>query len=195
MESVVILTMIKLFLLISVINFSRISAVDRAHDENNVRNGAITADGSKGINDSENNNREVKNGIGFEPYIQEFEWAGNQKKYDFSDYGNKSDRYIASFKIDGFLWPETAGSRWAGKNGSILIGVKKPYYRIDKNPRIKGKVDLKMEGSIFGMQNRSIITISYDLRSEETYGRISTSISFYSFSYNITIPFGKNRLK
>ena len=187
----VILTVIKLFLLTSVINFSQISGVDRAHDGNNVKSDAIIADGSKGINDSENNNLEVKNEIGFEAYILEFERAGNQNKYDFSDYYYKYDRYIASIKIDKLLWPKTAGNRWAGKNGLILIGVKKPYYRIDRNPRVKGKVDLKMEGSIFGMENRGLITISYDLRSQDTYRRISTSISFYSFSYSIIIPFGK----
>ncbi len=99
------------------------------------------------------------------------------------------DRYIASISIDGLLRSALAGEHPPGKNGQILIGIKKPYYRLDRYLRVKGRVDLQMGFLIFGLESKGLISVIYDLRGKDTYRGVSTSLSFDSVIYRIVIPF------
>jgi hypothetical protein len=109
--------------------------------------------------------------------------------YPRNKSGLFSERYVASVKIDGILRSTSAEDRSAGGNGTILIGIKRPYYRIDKNPRVRGLVDLQMGGAIFGLESKGMISVFYDIKSRDEFREISTAISFNRFICRIIIPF------
>lgn len=101
-----------------------------------------------------------------------------------------TDRYIASISIGGLLRSAPAGENSTGKNGTIMVGIKKPYYRFDRYLRVRGRVDLQMGGSILGLENKGLISVVYDLRGRDTCRGVSTSLSFEGVIYRIVIPFG-----
>ena len=183
--------MVKLLLLTSVLILSQLTPGDRITDGEKDRADAIVGAGDETMENAATSNLIETKEYEFKGSMPDFVGPGDRGKYNLSDYGFRSVRYMASIRIDELLWPAKEGSRWAENKGSILIGVKKPYYRLYRFPYVKGKVDLQMAGSIFGMKNKGLITFAYDLRSRDASRRISTSISFDSFSYIITIPIGK----
>lgn len=115
---------------------------------------------------------------------------------DLSEYMadlNGERKYLASFGIVELLWPRRqVGGRYGG-NDLIMIGVKKPSYRLSKNPYIRGNLDFSLGGSLLGLENKGLITVSYQLKTADDLRRLSSSISFERFSFSINIPFGKSR--
>jgi hypothetical protein len=183
--------MVKLLLLTSVLILSQLTPGDRSTDGEKDKADAIVEAVDETIGNAANSNLIETKEFEFKGSMPDFAGPGDRDKYDLSDYGFRSVRYMASIRIDELLWPGKEGKRWAENKGSILIGIKKPYYRLYRFPYVKGKVDLQMAGSIFGMKNKGLISFSYDLRSKDASKRISTTISLDSFSYIITIPIGK----
>ncbi len=180
---------LKLILLASVFNLSQISAGDRIVQADGDPGKDMIVKSERGeADDSAGNDPYTNNETSFDNFSLKEKWDASRYAHDFS--GFYTERYMASIKIDGFLRSGPPGDNSARKNGLILIGLKKPYYRLDRNPHVNGRVDLQMAGSIFGVENRGSVSISYDLRSKDDYRRISTSLSFDSFLYRITIPFG-----
>ena len=186
--------MFKLLLMSSVFNFFQITAGDQAHAGNDdFKKDTIRMDENRGIRVSVSN-PEVNNQIAYDNYITKSEPSIRQNARNLSEfYYNKFDdcRYVAAIRIDELLWPAPRGDRWIGKNGLILFGFKRPYYRFSPYPYVKGGVDLRLRRSIFGIENSGLITLVYDIESTNTCRRILTSISFERFSYNLTISFGR----
>lgn len=111
---------------------------------------------------------------------------------DFSEYfiySKNAEKYLASVRITDLLWP---GNRREGQDagdGLIMVGVKRPYYSISRSPYIMGKLDFSVGGSFFGVENRGLITISYNLSAQRTFRELSSSVSIEYFSFSIRIPF------
>jgi hypothetical protein len=100
-----------------------------------------------------------------------------------------AEKYLASFRITDLLSP---GSQRPGRddgNGLIMIGVKKPFYSISRSPYIKGRLDFRLGGSFFGVENRGLIAITYYLRTEKTLRDLSSSVTIERLSFSVNFPF------
>ncbi|UCE66366.1 MAG: hypothetical protein JSU85_16245 [Candidatus Zixiibacteriota bacterium] len=185
---------INLILMVSFVNLSQISAGNRIVRENEVTGrDKIVKSEHREANDAIGNDTYADNETAHDEFSLKEKWDACRYARDFS--GFHPERYIASIKVDGLLRSGLRGGNSAGKNGLILIliGLKKPYYRIDRNPRVNGRVDLQISGSIFGVENAGLISFSYDFKGKDIYRRVSTSVSFNSFIYQIIIPIGPKR--
>lgn len=74
-------------------------------------------------------------------------------------------------------------------NDGIVFGVRKPYYRLGKNMRVAGTVDLKYSGSLAGIGNRAVVTVGYDLRKYRTDNGIRGDVSVVKIAFSLDIPF------
>jgi len=118
-------------------------------------------------------------------------YRGEMREY--SNSGSKAEKYMVSVDL-GELFGSGRRNEGSGNGGSsVMIGLKKPYYRISGAPFITGKLDLRLAGSLFGIENRGFITLSYDVRSERRLQQLSSKIAFEQISFAIYIPFGKRR--
>jgi hypothetical protein len=183
---------LKLILFSAVFYISQISAGDRIvrEDGDCDKDSFITSETGETYYSTEDDTAAVSK-AGYDDFSLKEKWDAPRYLPDFS--GSYTERYVASIKIDGLLGSGRPGAKPAAENGLILIGFKRPYYRLDRDPRLNGRVDLQMSGSIFGIENAGLISFSYDLRGRDIYRRVSTSVSFYSFIYRITIPLGPKR--
>ncbi|UCC80671.1 MAG: hypothetical protein JSW64_04735 [Candidatus Zixiibacteriota bacterium] len=180
---------LKLILLTSVFNLSQIPFEDRIVREDHDSGKEMVVKGESGeINRSVGNVLYADSMIVYDEFSLKAKW--DDRAYLRNLTGLFPERYVASISIDGLLRSAPAGKYSPGKNGQILIGIKKPYYRFDRYFLVRGKVDLQMGGSIFGLENKGLISVAYDLRGKNIYRGVSTSVSFDSVIYRIVIQFG-----
>jgi len=160
------------------------------------KEGTLAENESPATVDSDTSNLKIENKLGYKGRIPAETPADFEKNNDLSEYiiyGTDTEKYMASFGIAELLWPRHQGSGRAGRNDLLMIGVKKPYYKISQNPYIRGNLDFRLRGSLFGLENKGLITIAYHLRTANGLRELSSSVSFERFSFSINIPFGKSR--
>ncbi len=103
----------------------------------------------------------------------------------------RSDEYIASVDLGRLILP---GDEFDGVNnpvGRVMLGLKRPYYRLGKDMRLAGFLDLKVARSLAGLGNSATITFRYDFHRIHDEGSVKMSMSFVHISYKISIPFGR----
>jgi hypothetical protein len=103
----------------------------------------------------------------------------------------RSDEYIASVDLGRLILP---GDGFDGVNnpvGRVMLGLKRPYYRLGKDMRLAGFLDLKVARSLAGLGNSATITFRYDFHRIHDEGSVRMSMSFVHISYKISIPFGR----
>lgn len=109
------------------------------------------------------------------------------------DAGDSAGKYMISVDIGDLLWSGRRDEGGDGPGSSIMIGLKKPYYKISGAPFITGKLDFRLAGSLFGIENRGFITLSYDVRTERRLQQLSSKIAFEQISLALYFPFGNSR--
>lgn len=103
-----------------------------------------------------------------------------------SDYRVKSE-YVASLDLLEFLKPGKAGA-FDPVGTEVLFGLRRPYYRLGKDLRCAGVVDLRMSGSIGGCENSLTIAFGYDFRKEIGNGTFEAGVSLVKIGYLIKVP-------
>ncbi len=103
----------------------------------------------------------------------------------------RNDEYIASVDLGGLILPGNEFDRIKNPVGRVMLGLKRPYYRLGKDMRLAGFVDLKAAGSLAGLGNSATITFRYDFRRIHDERSFKMSMSFVHISYKISIPFGR----
>ena len=95
--------------------------------------------------------------------------------------------YIASVDIMNIIRP---GRVEDGHDNAaeLVFGVKRPYYRLGKNIRCAGVLDLKIAKSIAGCDNTLIIAFGYDIKKDIYNRTIDAGISLLNVGFKITIP-------
>jgi len=121
----------------------------------------------------------------------ELEYGGDLKGYH--DAGGSAGKYMVSVDLGELLWSGRRGEGGDSPESSFMIGLKKPYYRISGAPFITGRLDLRLAGSLFGIENRGFITLSYDVRTERRLRQLSSKIAFEQISFALYFPLGKRR--
>jgi len=121
----------------------------------------------------------------------DIKYRGDLREYFNS--GNGVEKYMVSVDLGDLLWSARHDEGSGNGRGFIMIGLKKPYYRISGAPFITGRLDLRLAGSFFGIENRGFITLSYDVRTESRLRQLSSKITFEQISFALYFPFGKRR--
>jgi hypothetical protein len=157
-----------------------------------VENGSSSADESPAITDANKNNLKLQNELGYNSHMESElrpEFGNGIDLSEYIIYSMDTEKYLASLRITDLLLP---GRQQPGRNdrkGLIMIGVKKPFYSISRSPYIKGRLDFRLGGSFFGIENKGLITIAYYLRTEKTLRGLSSSVSFERLSFSVNFPF------
>ncbi len=107
----------------------------------------------------------------------------------------KSDEYVASIDLGRLIWPGDEFDSMKNPVSRVMLGLKRPYYRLGEDMRLAGFVDLKAAGSLAGLGNSAIITFRYDLRRNHDERSLKMSMVFVHISYKISIPFGNRTEK
>lgn len=100
------------------------------------------------------------------------------------------DEYAASIDLGRLIWPKDAFDDMKNQSSRVMLGLKRPYYRLGEDMRLAGFVDLKAAGSLAGLGNSATITFRYDLHRIHDERSFKISMSFVHISYKISIPFG-----
>lgn len=101
-----------------------------------------------------------------------------------------SDKYAASIDLGRLIWPGDEFDGMKNPVSRVMLGLKRPYYRLGEDMRLAGFVDLKAAGSLAGLGNSATITFRYDLRRIHDERSFKISMSFVHISYKVSIPFG-----
>jgi hypothetical protein len=182
------LTALNLVLLVSAFSLLQIPSEQGSERSDTDSREAVLISRDAENSPSEERKSAADTGIRFENYPAKTKWPAPEFTDNFS--GSEPTRYIASVKLEDLLGFAPKGNHLQAKNNTILIGVKRPSYRLRGNPYVRGNIDLNMGASIFGVNNRGLVTVSYYLKSDESYSRISTTLSVVGFSYKFIIPLG-----
>ena len=155
-----------------------------------------TVEVDQGITDTDIGGLKIENKIvrGNLPWTDtspELEYGGASKGYH--DDGNSAGKYMVSVDLGELLWSGRREEGGESTGSSIMIGLKKPHYRISEAPFINGRLDLRLAGSLFGIENRGFITLSYDLRTERRLQQLSSKIAFEQIRFALYFPLGKKR--
>jgi hypothetical protein len=129
---------------------------------------------------------------GFAISRRQDDFYGRLETADLSDFDrDPADqyRYLVKLKIDRLFRPRRKIAFSSRDGNSVMIGVPKPYYRLSGNPYIKGKMDLRIEGSLLGIEGAGLITFGYDLKSDRIIRKISSSIFFDRIAYRLIMRF------
>ncbi len=102
----------------------------------------------------------------------------------------RGDDYVASIDLGRLIWPGDGFSETENPAGHVMLGIRRPYYRLDEDIRLAGLVDLNAGGSLAGLGNSATITFRYDLRKDHDGRSVKMSMFFVYVSYKISIPFG-----
>ena len=101
-----------------------------------------------------------------------------------------SNKYAASIDLGRLIWPGDEFDGMKNPVSRVMLGLKRPYYRLGEDMRLAGFVDLKAAGSLAGLGNSATITFRYDLRRIHDKRSFKISMSFVYISYKVSIPFG-----
>ncbi len=102
----------------------------------------------------------------------------------------KSNEYIASVDLGRLILPGDGVDNFENPAGYVMLGLKRPYYRLGEDMRFSGLVDLRAGWSLAGLGNSATITFRYDLRRNHDERSLKMSMFFVHISYKISIPFG-----
>ncbi|MEE9554753.1 MAG: hypothetical protein V3W18_10690 [candidate division Zixibacteria bacterium] len=101
---------------------------------------------------------------------------------------NVKTEYIAALDIGRILKPSGRDQQGESSSG-VFLGIRRPYYRIGREIRVVGTVDLKMTRPIRGIDNTLIIVLGYDLRKARFERSIDAGAAIVNIGYKISIPF------
>jgi hypothetical protein len=171
---------------------------EKSRAQFDTRSDDLQEDSSTAGNDPQDDNADghnltIENDIGYEKHMEREplpEFNDNNDLTEYYIHSPDSKKYLASIKIDRLFRPGREDVDRAGGSGLLMIGVKKPYYRLSRTPYIRGKLDFSLRGSFFGIENRGLITFSYSLESENRFKELSSSIFIERISFSINIPLG-----
>ncbi len=103
------------------------------------------------------------------------------------DFHTKSD-YIAMLDIGKFIKPGGRDQR-RGSIPEFFLGVRRPYYKIGRDLRVRGTIDLKMAHPVGGIDNALIIVFGYDFKKSRLDRSIDTKIAIVNIGFKISVPF------
>lgn len=106
------------------------------------------------------------------------------------DHDMRNDEYVASLDLAGLIWPKDGLGKTENLFGRVILGLKRPYYRLGEDIRLAGLVDLNAAGSVGGLGNSATVTFRYDFRRDDDHHSVRMSVFFVYISYKISIPFG-----
>lgn len=99
----------------------------------------------------------------------------------------KSD-YIATLDIGKLINPAGRDQR-RESIPEFFLGVRRPYYRIGRDLRVRGTIDLKMAHPVGGIDNTLIIAFGYDFKKSRLDRYIDTKIAIVNIGFRISLPF------
>ncbi len=106
------------------------------------------------------------------------------------DRDMRGDDYVASIDLGRLIWSGDGFGETENPAGHVMLGIRRPYYRLDEDIRLAGLVDLNAGGSLAGLGNLATITFRYDLRKDYDSRSVKMSMFFVYVSYKVSIPFG-----
>jgi len=95
--------------------------------------------------------------------------------------------YAARIDITWLFKPEHPLSEINSESG-IMLGLKKPYYRLFPDIRVIGTMDLRLNKEIAGIENTAVITIRYDFARPRTTGKYKSDLSIFNIVCKVSIP-------
>lgn len=108
------------------------------------------------------------------------------------DRDMNDDDYVASIDLGRLIWSGDGFGKTENPFGHVVLGLKRPYYRLGGDTRLVGLVDLNAAGSLAGLGNSVSITFRYDFRRDHDENSVKMSMFFVYVSYKINIPFGSS---
>jgi len=120
--------------------------------------------------------------------------SGNSRNFRMKKLRGKPRieyHYLAVINLADLFWGSHNNKKFNYNNNSLIIGFKKPSYRLSRCPRVRGSVDMRFEAIAAGLQNSTIITLGYDFRGSNSHYKFRSSFYLERVSLNVHIPFGE----
>ena len=178
---------LKLLLVISILSSSQVSSDERSIPITESTETGTVVEPEKAVhNETVGIATDLDLELKIDDKLHKYKWPDAEFIDDF--FGFEHKYYVASLRLEELLGYDSENRNSSPGRGSVLIGIRRPSYRLVGNPHVNGIIDLQMGASIFGLRNSGLISISYYLKSDDTYSHVSTTLSLVSFSYRFIIP-------
>ena len=97
--------------------------------------------------------------------------------------------YVATVDIGRMIPGLSKASRgWTDGEG-FTVGVKRPYYRIGSDMRLRGLIDFKLIHPLAAVSSSLVVSVKYDFRRYGTENEFRGEIGVSDIAYKIIIPF------
>lgn len=133
-------------------------------------------------------------GFDYEQYIMADNLLGDRSNFRMKKLRAKpriEHHYMAVINLANLFWSGLNGKIFNYNDNSLIIGFKKPFYKLSRYPRVRGSVDMRFKTIIAGLQNSAIITLAYDFRGSSSYYKFKSSFYLERVSLKMNIPFGE----
>lgn len=159
----------------------------------------INVGGNQGISDASSivGNSDIKNKT---PEVLAASQPGDsnhsldQEKFRKSlEYFARVDKsklnYVATLDLLNLLSSSKYESGPAHPGARVMLGIKRPYYRLGRDMRLAGAVDLKMNKSFAGFDNLATVILGYDFQKNHSERDIRMKMMILNVSFKMEIPF------
>jgi len=113
-----------------------------------------------------------------------------RKAWDISEpIDNSKSGYVATLNIIDLLSVGENPSRPRRPGTGMMLGIKRPYYRLGRDIRVVGTIDFKMNKALAGIDNLATVVFGYDLRKNKLDRTVKMDMMILNVSFRILIPF------
>lgn len=133
-------------------------------------------------------------GFDYEQFLLDDNLLGNRRNFRMKKLRGKpriEHHYMAVINLANLFWSDHNNKIFNYNSNSLIIGFKKPFYRLSRYPRVRGSVDMRFEATAAGLQNSAIITLAYDFEGSSSHYKFKSSFYLERVSLNVLIPFGE----
>jgi len=97
--------------------------------------------------------------------------------------------YIATIDIMDLTHEGKGAGKLDNNSLAAVVGLRRPYYKLGKDLRLAGSVDLKINRGIAGTLGGALITLGYDFRKNRYDPSIKTEFKILECSIKFSFPF------
>ena len=96
--------------------------------------------------------------------------------------------YVATIDLMKLVSSPENPSRLKRPDTGLMLGIRRPYYRLGRDIRVAGSIDFKFSGSLARFDNLATIIFGYDLRKNRIDRGMKMEFSILEISFKIAIP-------
>lgn len=117
------------------------------------------------------------------------DWDSYQRITEMIEVENVLKKgYVATVDVARLLTSGKGANQSDPANIGILLGIKRPYYRLGRDSRVAGMIDFTLKGSLAGIENCAVFTLGYDLKKYSADRSLKMDMTILNISFKISLP-------